>query len=332
MYHTCRESKCDEFLRGMPRVDYLNMKIILTSAEINSLFANSDSGTVWSKAAALLARINPGYDTFLIKTIFDDVMSLFRGEYPGYSAIKTLYHDKPHTLDVFLCAIRLMHGVHLSGNQLNEEEMTLVMIAALMHDAGYSLVDGEEGGTGAQFTQTHVKRGVEFMKHYLVERHLPSSFAAALESMIRSTDPSLDFSRVDFPDERTRLLGQIVATAHLTGQMADRTYLEKLLFLYLEFKEANYGNYQNMYDLLCQTKMFYSFTRKKLDGVFGGIYTMLNLHFKDVMGVENNYYLESIEKNIDYLSKVIARDEQEYLSMLKRGGIAERSQALVAHL
>jgi len=308
------------------------MNNIPTSAEINSLFANSDSGTVWSKAAALLVRINPGYDTFLIKTIFDDVMSLFRGEYPGYSAIKTLYHDKPHTLDVFLCVIRLMHGVHLSGNSLNEEEMTLIMIAALVHDAGYSLVDGEEGGTGAQYTQTHIKRGIEFMKHYLAERHLPSSFAAALEPMISSTDPSLDFSRIEFPDERTRLLGQIVATAHLTGQMADRTYLEKLLFLYLEFKEANFGNYQNMYDLLCQTKKFYGITREKLDRTLGGIYAMLSLHFKDVMGAENNYYLESIEKNIDYLSKVIARDEQEYLSMLKRGGIAVRSQALVTHL
>lgn len=308
------------------------MTITLTSAEINSLFANSDSGTVWNKAASLLGRINHGYDTFLIKTIFDDVMSLFRGEYPGYSSIKTLYHDKPHTLDVFMCAIRLMHGVHLSGNRLNEEEMTLIMIAALMHDAGYAQVDGEEGGTGAQYTQTHIKRGIAFMKHYLAERHLPSSFATSLEPMITSTDPSLDFSQIEFPDERTRLLGQIVATAHLTGQMADRTYLEKLLFLYLEFREANFGNYQNMFDLLCQTRMFYSVIREKLDGTLGGIYAKLSLHFKDVMGVENNYYLESIEKNIDYLSKVIARDEQEYLSMLKRGGIAERSQVLVAHL
>jgi hypothetical protein len=315
----------------MPRPDYLNMKNIPTSAEISSLFANSDPGTVWNKASVLLARINPGYDTFLIKTIFDDVMSLFRGAYPGYSSINTLYHDKPHTLDVFLCAIRLMHGVHLSGNCMNEEEMTLIMIAALMHDTGYSLVDGEQGGTGAQYTQTHVKRGIAFMKNYIVRRRLPSSFAASLEPMINGTDPSLNFSSIEFPDERTRLLGQIVVTADLTGQMADRTYLEKLLFLYLEFKEAHFGNYQNMYDLLCQTKTFYSITREKLDGAFGGIYARLSLHFKDMLGVENNYYLESIEKNIAYLSKVIARDEEEYLSMLKRGGIAEKSQALAAH-
>lgn len=297
-------------------------------ANIHSLFSNNDSCTVWTKATGILGRINPGYDASLIRTVFDDVMSLFRGEYPGYSSIKTLYHDKPHTLDVFLCAIRLMHGVHISGTRLTNEEMTLIMIAALMHDIGYAQLDGEEGGTGAQYTQTHVKRGIAFMRHYLVARHLPYSFAASLEPMMFCTDPALKFSEIAFPDERTRLLGQIVVTADLTGQMADRTYLEKLLFLYLEFKEAHFGNYQNMFDLLRQTKSFYAITREKLDGAFGGMYAKLSFHFKDVMGVENNYYLESIEKNIAYLSKVVALNEVEYLSMLKRGGIAEKSQTI----
>jgi hypothetical protein len=305
------------------------MKNIPTSAEINSLFANSDTGTVWTKAADILGRINPRYDTSLIKTVFDDVMRLFRGEYPGYSSIKTLYHDQHHTLDVFLCAVRLMHGVHLSGTRLSDDELTQIMIASLMHDIGYSHRDGEEGGTGAQYTQTHVNRGIAFMKSYLAERHLPLKFAASLEPMISGTNPALKFPQIDFPDDRARLLGQIVATADLTGQMADRTYLEKLLFLYLEFKEAHFGNYQSMFDMLRQTNSFYSITREKLDGPFGCLYTKLSFHFKDVMDVENNYYLESIEKNIAYLSKVIEHNEAEYLPMLKRGGIAEKSQSIV---
>jgi hypothetical protein len=304
------------------------MTSIPTSANINSLFANTDPGTVWIKAAGILGRINPSYDTSLIKTVFDDIMCLFRGEYPGYSSIKTLYHDKPHTLDVFLCAVRLIHGVHISGTRLTGEEMTLIMIAALMHDIGYSQRDGEEGGTGAQYTQTHVNRGIAFMRRYISEKQLPLRFAAALEPMLSSTDPALKFSQIIFPDERTRLLGQIVVTADLTGQMADRTYLEKLLFLYLEFKEAHFGNYQNMYDLLRQTRQFYEITRAKLDGPFGKLYVNLSLHFNDMMGVENNYYMESIEKNVAYLEKVIAHNEAEYLSMLKRGGIVEKAQAI----
>lgn len=304
------------------------MKNIPTSAEINSLFANIDPWSVWTKTTGILGRISPSYDTALIRTVFDDVMSLFRGEYPGYSSIKTLYHDKPHTLDVFLCAVRLMHGVHLSGIHLTDEEMTLIMIASLMHDIGYSHLDGEGGGTGAQYTQTHVNRGIAFMKKYIAEKQLPLSFATSLEPMIGGTDPALKFSQIDFPNERIRLLGQIVATGDLTGQMADRTYLEKLLFLYLEFKEAHFGNFQSIHEMLRQTKKFYDVTREKLDGAFGGLYIHLALHFKDTMGVENNYYLESIEKNIAYLLKVIALDEVEHLSMLKRGGIVERTKTI----
>jgi len=305
------------------------MNNVPTNAEINGLFANSDPGAVWDKASDFLTRINPRYDQSLIQSVYHDVISLFRGDYPGYSAIKTLYHDMPHTLDVFLCAVRLMHGVSLSGNRLSDDEVTLVMIAALMHDIGYSLLDGEGGGTGAQYTRTHVIRGIAFMKKYIADRDLPSAYTTGLEPMISGTDPAMQFSRIEFPDERTHLLGQIVITADLTGQMADRTYLEKLLFLYLEFKEAHFGNYQNMFDLLKQTNTFYGVTREKLDGTLGGMYRNLSLHFKDVMGVENNYYLESIEKNLAYLSKVVAHEEA-YLSMLKRGGIAEKSKNLDA--
>jgi hypothetical protein len=304
------------------------MKNLPTPAEINSLFINSDPEIVWLKAASIIYRINPDFDPTYTRTVFGDVLRLFRGEYPGYGPIKTLYHDLHHTLDVFLCAVRLMHGVHVAGTHLTNDEMTLIMIAALMHDVGYMQPCGEETGTGAQHTQSHVRRGIEFMRPYILERQLPAHFANALAPMILSTDFSLKFPRIEFPDDRTRLLGKIVATADLAGQMADRTYLEKLLFLFLEFKEAHFGNFQSMHDMLCQTKKFYEFTWEKLDNEHDGMYANLAFHFKDTLGVENNYYLESIGKNIAYLSQVIALDEAEYQSMLKRGGIVEKTQTM----
>ncbi|MBI5429067.1 MAG: HD domain-containing protein [Nitrosomonadales bacterium] len=306
----------------------MDMKSNPTAAEIDNLFANSDPDMVWAKATVIIGKINPGYDFRLIRTVFDDVMRLFHGQYPGYSSIKTLYHDLPHTLDVFLCAVRLMHGVHVSGTRLSDNEITLILIAALMHDIGYAQLQGEESGTGAQYTQTHVKRGIAFMRNYLADRHLPAGFAASLEPMISGTDPALKFPDIIFPDDRARLLGQLVVTADLTGQMADRTYLEKLLFLYLEFKEAHFGNFQNIHDMLRQTRQFYQITRAKLDGPFGGLYVHLASHFREMLGVGKNYYLESIEKNIAYLEKVIALNEAEYLSMLKRGGIVEKAKTI----
>lgn len=301
-----------------------------TPSEINSLFFNANPDEVWIKATEIVRHISPEYDFSLGETVFDDIVRLFRGEYPEYGPIRTPYHDLNHTLDILMCAVRLMHGVHLSGIELTDNEMTMIMIAALMHDVGYVQRLGEETGTGAQLLDTHVTRSIEFMQRYMSSLCLPNDWVTPLKFVILCTNPAVVISKVDFPDVRIRLLGQILETADLTGQMADRTYLEKLLFLYLEFKEANFGSYQNVHDLLRETRDFYLITRGKLDGELGGIYTRLALHFKEIFGEERNYYLESIEKNIAYLDKIVSLEDADHLDMLKRGGIVEKATKLMA--
>lgn len=304
------------------------MKTAPSPAEIRTLFANGDPVEVWAKTRDIIGRIDPNFDFSLAHTAFDDVVRLFRGEYPGYRAINTLYHDLHHTLDVFLCAVRLLHGAHVAGIALSADDITRVMIAALMHDIGYAQLQGDDSGTGAKYTKIHVNRSVEFMRRHLAERHFPADWAASLEQMIRCTDPALSPSKIHFPEEKIRLLGQLVGTADLVGQMADRTYLEKLLFLYFEFKEAHLGNFHNMNELLHGTQHFYDLTRKKLDGEFAGLYQLMGQHFKAWFGVERNYYLESINKNIDYLAQIIQLSEAEYLALLKRGGIVEKMKSM----
>ncbi len=301
-----------------------------TAAEIRRLFANGDPDDVWSRTSAIVRRISPAYDFAPVEAVYRDVVRLFRGEYPGYGPIRTLYHDLRHTLDVFVCAVRLMHGVHVSGTRLSDTEITWIMTVALMHDIGYAQLAGEESGTGAQHTRSHVGRGIEFMRDYLPGRGFAAEWLAPIECMMQSTNPAVALADIGFASDRLRLLGQIVGTADLVGQMADRNYLEKLLFLYSEFKEAGFGGYQSAHDLLCRTRDFYEGTRHKLDREFGGIYARLAAHFADKLGVGTNYYLESIEKNMAYLAKVVALDEEESLAMLKRGGIVEKSRALAS--
>lgn len=304
------------------------MKNSPVPSEIDELFKNDDPKVAWSKVTGIIRRVNPAYDFAFVQTVYDDVMRLFRGEYPGYGPIKTPYHDLPHTLEVLLCGVRLMHGVHVSGDRLTDEEMTLIVIAILMHDVGYAQRKGEESGTGAQHTQTHVQRGIEFMRKYFSDNNLPAAIPVAVTAMILGTEYNRPFAQICFSDDRSRMLGCIVATADIAGQMADRIYLEKLLFLYLEFKEARFGSYQSIFDLLCQTNRFYEVTREKLDGALGGIYRKFEFHFKDTMGVSNNYYLEAIEKNMAYLSKIVSNDEAELFTMLKRSGVVEKSRTL----
>ncbi len=298
--------------------------------EINSIFSNTNPDEVWVNITDIVRRISPAYDFSLGKTVFDDIVRLFHGEYPEYGPIRTPYHDLNHTLDVLMCAVRLMHGAHISGVKLTDNEMTMIMIAALMHDVGYVQRLGEENGTGAQLLETHVTRSIEFMRRYIAGLRLTPDWFVPLRLIILCTNPRVVISEVDFPDIRIRLLGQILETADLTGQMADRAYLEKLLFLYLEFREAHFGNYQNVHDLLRETQEFYLITRAKLDGELDGIYTKLTFHFKEIYGEERNYYLESIEKNIAYLAKIVSLNDADHLAMLRRDGIVEKTKKLMA--
>src|SRR5574340_155069 len=100
-----------------------------TPAEIDDLFNNEDPKIVWDKVVGNIRRISPDYDFTLVSSVFADVLHLFRGDYPGYGPIKTLYHDLPHALEVLLCGVRLMHGVHVSGDRLTDEEITLIVLA-----------------------------------------------------------------------------------------------------------------------------------------------------------------------------------------------------------
>ena len=303
------------------------MKNSPTSDEINDLFDNQAPEIAWGKANDVVRRINPAYDFTVIQSVYEDVLRMFHGEYPGYCAIKTPYHDLPHTLAALMCGVRLMHGVHVSGDRLKDDEITLMLIAILMHDIGYAQRKGEDSGTGAQFTQAHVRRGIEFTQMYCAERNL-SLDMTSLAGMILGTEHIRPFAQIEFGNDRALMLARIVATADIVGQMADRLYLEKLLLLYLEFGEAKIGNYQNTYDLLRQTTGFYELMRVKLDGVLGGVHKKLEFYFKDTMGVDNNYYLEAIEKNIAYLSAISSCGEKEFSNMLRRYGIAERTRSL----
>lgn len=308
------------------------MNVGPTTSAVSELFDNGNPATAWHKASAILTQINPAFDLSYSRTLFDDVMRLFNGEYPGYCPIKTPYHDRSHTLDVFLCAVRLIHGLHISGTVLKDHEIDMLLTATLMHDVGYAqFCDGKEHGTGAQFTKDHIARGIEFMRRYLSGRKLPPGFADALVPIVYCSDPMLPLAEIDFPDARSRLLGQILGTADLVGQMADRNYLEKLTSLYAEFEEANLGNYRNMYDMICKTHSFYTTIKKKLDDDFGGLYANLAFHFRDTMNAQNNFYMDSIEKNISYLEKVAALGEANYLSMLRRGNIIPKLATRESH-
>lgn len=265
----------------------------------------------------------PGRAMPLFGTCFDDTLRLFHGEYPGYQPCKTKYHDLRHTLETVLAAARLIHACVAGGRPISPHGAERALIAALMHDAGYILEEGESG-TGGQHTLVHVERSADFMECYGTSLGLSNRDIDDCCCMITATSLAIPVDSISFFDDETELLAKIVGSADLLGQLSDRIYLEKLLYLYMEFEEAGISAISHEFELLCQTKSFFDLVMRRLEENLGALYTMMHLHFRERWQIDKDLYMESIKANMEYLEVVICEHKDDYRSKLKRGGIVER--------
>ena len=131
-----------------------------------------DLPAVQREVESIFASLFPEADGRFIARAFGWTEQCFSGKYPGYQAIDARYHDLEHTLQGTLCLARLLCGRHFAGAVpvLTPGMFELGLLAILMHDAGYLKVHGDDQGTGAKYTLTHVRRSAEFARIFLTER------------------------------------------------------------------------------------------------------------------------------------------------------------------
>ncbi|MBN2322376.1 MAG: HD domain-containing protein [Spirochaetes bacterium] len=279
---------------------------------------------VENEAEHILTLINPEFDFSAVRSAFCDTRNLFIGKYSGYHACNTRYHDLDHTVMVFLASARLVHAVSIQGRDFKEIDVVLCLIASLFHDAGFIQRISDREGTGAKYSIGHEMRSVEFMKENLEEKGYRGDLITDCANMILCTTLSVSPKEIDFRNEDIETLGKIVGTADLVAQIADRLYLEKLLYLYEEFEEAHVPGFDSEQDLLRKTEVFYrDISRRRINEDLGGLGGLMRLHFKSRWGIDRDLYEEYIRKNIDYLKVVLEQREQDYRMMLKRGGVVE---------
>jgi hypothetical protein len=106
----------------------------------------------------------PQGDREFIPKIFQWAGTWFGGKYRDYQAIDAHYHDLEHTLQGILCMARLLRARHKLGQEpkLTQRMFELGMLAILLHDTGYLKKHGDNEGTGAKYTLTHVDRSIDF--------------------------------------------------------------------------------------------------------------------------------------------------------------------------
>ena len=257
--------------------------------------------------------------------IYADIVKIFQGEYSGFRASNTKYHDLEHTNLVVLAVTRLMHGCFLKGHAFISENLILGFTAALFHDIGLIQTESEQNGSGAVFTVGHEERSIALMVRYLTEKNFSPQTIADCEALIRCTILGVPLKDIPFRNKEIEILGKIVGSADLLGQMADRCYLEKLLLLFKEFEEAKLPGFDSELDLLKKTEAFYeSIARQRLKNDFSGIAACMRLHFKARWKEDRDLYSKAIQNNLDYLKSLIVRCRDNYscyLKYLRRGGV-----------
>jgi hypothetical protein len=253
---------------------------------------------------------------------------LFAGAYPGWRACNTEFHDLTHSADTLLAMARLMHGAHVAGVPFSDAELTAGVISAMFHDSGYIQAESDTEGTGARYTACHEERSIVFLAGYLKARGLPAEYQSLSEGMLLCTNLRVKVAAIRFGPGNARLLGQILGAADLLGQMAARTYLEKLLFLYYEFQEGKVPGFSDEFDLLQKTFGFYEATRRRLAQDLGGVDRYMLPHFQARWGLSQDLYASAIEQHIAYLRRVIAQGPQKYRELLRRDGLMEKLDRL----
>lgn len=244
---------------------------------------------------------------------FRDCTRMFRGEFPGYRPCDTPYHDIQHTMEVTLAMARLIDGYERSrvgAETIKERLFQLGVITALFHDCGYIIGFNEgEGRNGAEFTFTHVSRGSAFLKEYLPTIGM-DDLAEIAAKLIHFTGYEQPVSEVKVPGLIYRLLGNLLGSADIIAQMADRCYLEKCRDrLYPEFVAGGIARqrspegeekivFSSGADLVLKTPGFYHGAEKRLTADLAGCYVFAENHFGG-----QNLYIEEIDKNIGFAQK-----------------------------
>lgn len=278
---------------------------------------NSPDRVLEEVKAIFLDMFNKG-DMTPVTAVYEDTLSLFQGTFPDYKACDTPYHNLRHTTDVFLGMARLIHGAHLAGVRFSETDASLSLIAALMHDTGYIRKKTDRHSSGAMLAPIHVRHSIEFMTRCLTKHSSPNDHIQQTEHIILCTDHDNDSSNVPFASNNLRLLGNMLASADLLAQTADRTYLEKLPLLYLEFRDLGYRNYNSVFDLLKDAANFNDLMHDRLENQLDNVKRYLKNHFKVRWLIDEDLYQRSIDQSMLYLSAIISQPALDYRTHLRR--------------
>ncbi len=289
------------------------MQVRRNDFDVTNRIQTTDPAAVQREIARLFRLLYPGAAHGPMDTAFADMTRLYRGDYPGYMACDTAYHDLQHVMDVTLAMARLMDGYERSRRStpaLGVRLFQLGIITALFHDMGYIRATSDTSArNGAEYTRSHVSRGAAFLKSYLPQVGM-GDLAAAGSELIHFTGFEKRVADILVQDPLLRMLGSLLGSADIIAQMSDRCYLEKCRDrLYGEFiaggiaiRQTPHGKevvFDSGDDLVRKTPAFFDTAVNRLEQDLGGAYNYAATHFGGF-----NLYMHAATKNVHFAKQI----------------------------
>jgi len=269
----------------------------------------------------VVQQISPDLDVQLIREIHKEVTGYFDGNHPAFKRNVLPYHNLKHTIQVVLASVRLFHGLHCNSVTFSTDTLLKGILAAYFHDTGMLELEDDETGSAAEFIANHEARSVEFLQKYCRDRNFSNDVSKDCSLIIQYTILDLDPATLEFHSHEIQIAGQVVGSADILAQMADRYYLECLPLLFSELKTGRINTHDSALELMVHTANFYhNVVLKRLVTTFSNTSRFMQTHFRERHMIDRNLYKENIDKNIRYLKLIVDKchDLECLTSHLKR--------------
>ncbi len=260
----------------------------------------------------LVKEISPAFDLELIREIDQDIVSFFSGSCPEFQKNTLPYHNLRHSQMVVLASVRLFHGLHSNRVSITISSETLFkgLLAAYFHDTGMLLQKSDSNHSNSKYMANHEARSIQFLSNYVDRKGFGEDVFRDCATIINYTDLASDPATFDYHTHEIQIAGQVVGSADILAQMADRYYLECLPLLFNEQESGGINRHDSALELMEHTANFYhNVILKRLSTTFSNTSQAMQTHFRERYKVDRNLYLDNIDKNIEYLKKIISQCE-----------------------
>ncbi len=276
------------------------------SKYLSHIFEGGNDGDPIEEIVYLAGEINPRFDVELLREIHKDLISFFSGSHPGFRKNTMPYHNLRHSLMVVLASVRLFHGLHCNGVIIPADTLFKGILSSYFHDTGMLLKNEDPAASGTVYIAGHEDRSISYARDYITQKGFDKTIITDCATIIRYTELTSNPATFAIHSNETQLAGQVVGSADILAQMADRYYLECLPLLFKEQQAGGVNRYNSALELMEHTAYFYhNVVLKRLVTTFSSTIDAMQTHFRKRHTINRDLYLENIDNNINFLKKIL---------------------------